>query len=105
NVTRIIMKVNGTTVAVDSTTAFLPNTAYSVSYDYVPVNTGTTCELSVVGTLSGWSFVGDSTLFRKTNISVGSIGPGTDGTQTDTLLYVGPQTGKANMQITITKVG
>ena len=105
NVKKILMKVNGVLVAGDSTTTFLPNTAYSIGFDYVPVNTGTTVELSVIGNLTGWSYVGDSTLFRKTNILVGSIVPGTDGTQTDTLLYVGPQTGKANMTITITKVG
>jgi hypothetical protein len=104
-VKKIIMKVDGKQVAGDSTTTFLPNTPYSIDFDYVPVNTGTSVELSVVGRLTGWSFVGDSVLFRKTAISISGKGPGVDGSHLDTLFYVGPQTGKNNLTVTIVKVG
>jgi hypothetical protein len=105
NITRIVMKVNGVTVAVDSTTAFAPNTTYSIGFDYVPVNTETTVELTVIGNLTGWSFPGDSVLYRKTDITVPSQIPGNPGTQTTTLPYVGPVTGLESLSVTIVKVG
>jgi len=106
NVKRLVMKVNGTTV-VDSSLSplFAPNTAYTIGYDYVTVNTGTTVQLLVYGNLTGWNFAGDSLLYSKTDISVGGLNPGLGGTQTATLDYVGPVTGKENLTFTIVKVG
>jgi hypothetical protein len=104
-VKRLVMKVNGVTV-VDSSAAFLPSTAYSISYDYVTVNTGTTVELSVIGSLTLTSgTTADTVLYRKTDIAVSAIGPGTDGSQTTTLPYVGPVTGIEDLSVTIVKVG
>jgi hypothetical protein len=105
NVKRIVMKVNGVTVAVDSTTAFVHTTPYSIGFDYVPVNTGTTVELAVIGNLEGWSYAGDSVLYLKTDIAVPGQIPGNPGTQTTTLPYVGPVTGVENLSVTIIKVG
>lgn len=104
NVKRLVMKVNGTTV-VDSSLSFAPATGYTIGYDYVTVNTGTTVQLLVYGNLSGWSYAGDSLLYSKTDISVGGLNPGIGGTQTATLDYVGPVTGKENLTFTIVKVG
>jgi len=104
NITRLIMKVNGTTV-VDSSAAFAPSTAYTIGYDYVPVNTGTTVSLSVIGNLVGSSIPGDSVLFRNTNISISSLAPGINDGQTAVLSYVGPVTGTGALTVTITKVG
>jgi hypothetical protein len=104
NVTRLIMKVDGITV-VDSSAAFASATAYSIGYDYVPVNIGTTVELSVVGNLDGWARVTDTTLYSKTDIAVTAQGPGVDGTHSVTLPYVGPVSGKANLSMIIQKVG
>jgi hypothetical protein len=104
NVTRLIMKVNGTTV-VDSSATFNPATAYTIGYDYVPVNLGTTVQLLVIGNLVGSNIVGDSVLFRNTNISINSLAPGVDGSQSAVLSYVGPTTGTGALTVTIVKVG
>lgn len=104
-VKRLVMKVNGVTV-VDSSATFLPSTSYSIRYDYVPVNTGTTVELSVIGNLTLTSgTTTDTVLYSKTDIAVSAVGPGTDGSQTTTLPYVGPVTGIQNLEVTIVKVG
>jgi hypothetical protein len=104
NIKRLIMKVNGVTV-VDSSATFAAGTSYSIGYDYVPVNTGTTVELSVVGNLTGWSFVGDSVMYRKTDITVAGQSAGTNGAQTTSLPYVGPVTGSGALTVQIIKVG
>ena len=104
NVKRLIMKVDGKTVAVDSTTSFVSHTNYSLGYDYVPVNTSTNVELSVIGNLTGWSYTTDTLLFYKSDI-IGAQVSGSDSTRTTTLNYVGPVTGKDNLTVTITKVG
>jgi hypothetical protein len=104
NVTRLVMKVDGITV-VDSSATFSPATAYSIGYDYVPVNIGTTVELLVIGNLEGWARVTDTTLYGKTDIAVTATGPGVDGSHSVTLPYVGPVTGKTDLEMVIQKVG
>jgi hypothetical protein len=104
NVTRLVMKVDGITV-VDSSAAFASATAYSIGYDYVPVNIGTTVELLVIGNLEGWARVTDTTLYGKTDIAVTATGPGIDGSHSVTLPYVGPVTGKTDLEMVIQKVG
>ena len=105
NVTRLIMVV-GTDSVVNQAQAYAATTNYTVGYDYVPVLTGPVAvKLYVIGNLTGWSFAGDSLLYSKIDLSVGSLSGGQDGSTTATLNYVGPQTGKENLTMTITKVG
>ena len=104
NVTRLIMVVDNDTV-VNEAQAYAAATDYTIDYDYVPVNTGTTVKIYVIGNLTGWEFVGDSVLYSKTDITVAGQAASVNGTQTATLEYVGPQTGKQNLSFVIEKVG
>lgn len=104
NVTRLVMIVEGDTV-VDSSATFAPSTAYTIGYDYVPVNLGTTVQLLVIGNLDGWARTTDTTLYGKTDITVSAQLPGDNTTQTVALPYVGPVTGKTDLSVSIQKVG